>query len=55
MEDVNDFKLPDDIDLRSYMLGYLQGCEDGLKKFNELNNSQFSMPLRKQYMKEGAK
>lgn len=46
--------ISDDIDMRSYMLGYLQGCEDSLKKFNELNKLQFSMPLRKQYMKGGA-
>ena len=44
----------EDIDMRSYMLGYLKGCEDSLKKFNELNKPQFSMPLRKQYMKGGA-
>lgn len=44
----------DDIDTRSYMLGYLKGCEDSLKMFNELNKPQFSMPLRKKYMKGGA-
>ena len=44
----------DDIDMKSYMLGYLKGCEDSIKKFNELNKTQFSMPLRKQYRKGGA-
>ena len=43
----------DDIDMRSYMLGYLKGCEDSIKKFNSLNKMQFSIPLREQYMKEG--
>lgn len=35
--------ISDDIDLRSYMLGYLQGCEDSRKKFTELTKIQFSM------------
>lgn len=34
----------DDIDLRSYMLGYLQGCEDSRKKFTELIRIEFSIP-----------
>ncbi len=25
--------ISDDVDLRSYMLGYLQGCSDSLNKF----------------------
>ena len=45
--------ISDDIDMRSYMLGYLQGCEDSLKKYNELNKSQFSIFLRDLYTKGG--
>lgn len=45
----------DDIDMRSYMLGYLQGCEDTVKKFNELNKIQFSMPIREQYTRQEVK
>lgn len=52
-DDYTDSFISDDIDMRSYMLGYLKGCEDSLKKFNELNKSQFSMPLGKQYTKGG--
>lgn len=46
--------ITDDIDMRSYILGYLKGCEDSIKKFDELNKIQFSMPLREPYMKGGA-
>lgn len=46
--------ISDDIDMRSYMLGYLKGCEDSVKKFDELTNLQFSMSLRKQDTKGGA-
>ena len=45
MEDINNFKLPDDVDLRSYMLGYLQGCEDSRYKFQELSKLEFKIPL----------
>ena len=38
-----DSSISDDIDLRSYMLGYLQGCEDSYKKYAELTKVQFSM------------
>ena len=45
MEDVNNFKLPDDVDLRSYTLGYLQGCEDSRYKFQELLRLEFKIPI----------
>lgn len=45
MEDVRDLKLPDDVDLRSYLLGYLQGCEDSRYKFQELIRLEFKIPL----------
>lgn len=45
MEDINNFKLPDDVDLRSYMLGYLQGCEDSQRKFQELSRVEFKIPV----------
>ena len=45
MENANNFKLPDDVDLRSYMLGYLQGCEDSRYKFQELSRLEFKIPL----------
>lgn len=35
--------ISDDIDQRSYMLGYLQGCEDSRKKYTELTNIEFSI------------
>jgi len=31
----------DDIDLNSYMLGYLAGCRDTVKKFEELNKISY--------------
>lgn len=37
--------LPDNIDLRSYMLGYLQGCNDSLYKYRELSRIEFHIPL----------
>lgn len=45
MEDVSDLKLPDDVDLRSYMLGYLQGCNDSLYKYRELSRVEFKIPI----------
>ena len=45
MEDVSDLKLPDDVDLRSYILGYLQGCNDSLYKYLELTRIEFHIPL----------
>lgn len=45
MENANNFKLPDDVDLRSYMLGYLQGCEDSRYKFQELSKLEFKIPI----------
>lgn len=45
MKDVSDLKLPDDVDLRSYMLGYLQGCNDSLYKYRELTRIEFQIPL----------
>jgi hypothetical protein len=35
------------------MLGYLKGCEDTIKKINELNKIQFSIPLKSLNMKGG--
>lgn len=35
-------KEQDDI---TYMQGYIAGCKDMLKKFNELNNPEYSIPL----------
>lgn len=32
----------DKVDLNSYMLGYLKGCEDTIKKVNELNTMRIS-------------
>ena len=37
--------IPDDIDLRSYMLGYLQGCEDSYKKYNELTRINLAVEI----------
>jgi len=45
MENINNFKLPDDVDLRSYMLGYLQGCEDSRYKFQELSKLEFKIQV----------
>ena len=53
-DDYTDSFISEDIDMRSYMLGYLKGCEDTIKKVNEINKMQFSIPLREQYMKGGA-
>ena len=45
MENANNFKLPNDVDLRSYTLGYLQGCEDSRYKFQELLRLEFKIPI----------
>ena len=37
--------LPDDVDLRSYMLGYLQGCYDSSRKYQKLFSVEFQIPL----------
>lgn len=39
--------ISDDVDMRSYMLGYLRGCEDSTKKFVELIKLQFTIPVTK--------
>lgn len=39
-----DSLISDDIDLRSYLLGYLQGCEDSHRKYIELTKIEFSIP-----------
>lgn len=45
MEDIYELKLPDNVDLRSYMLGYLQGCEDCRYKYQELSRLEFKIML----------
>jgi hypothetical protein len=52
-DDFTDSFISDNIDQNSYMLGYLKGCEDTIKKINELNKIQFSIPLKSLNMKGG--
>ena len=50
-DDYTDSFISDDIDQKSYMLGYLNGCNDILKKFNELNSSQIHIPYEQSNMR----
>lgn len=37
--------ISDDVDMRSYMLGYLAGCSDSLNKFKTLTDPNTCIPL----------
>lgn len=37
--------ISDDIDMRSYMLGYLAGCSDSLNKYKTLTDPNTYIPL----------
>ena len=37
--------ISDDMDMRSYMLGYLAGCSDSLNKFKTLTDPNIHIPL----------
>ena len=37
--------ISDDLDMRSYMLGYLAGCSDSLNKLKTLADSAITIPL----------
>lgn len=52
-DDFTDSFIPDSLDQKSYMLGYLKGCEDTIKKINELNKIQFSISSKMSNMKGG--
>ena len=50
-DDYTDSFISDDIDQKSYMLGYLNGCKDMLKKINELNSLQIHTPYKQSNMR----
>ena len=50
-DDYTDNFISDDIDQKSYMLGYLNGCKDTIKKVNELNSIQISIPYKQLNMR----
>lgn len=37
--------ISDDVDMRSYMLGYLAGCSDSLNKFKTLTDPNIHIPI----------